>query len=426
MRVRVFIVVFTVLFSLAFSTLSLAQAVTAKPETAGFSSERLRYMGEVLQQETNKGAMPGIVVLIARDGKIVHYQAYGYLDPQKTKPMPKDARFRIASMTKPIVATTAMMMVERGKLALMDPISKYLPEFKDMKVEVPKADGSGYQIVPAARPITVQDLLRHTSGFTYGSGLPDARAGLREAYLKAHIEQIGGGITSDEMLKRLAAIPLLYQPGTTFEYSVSMDVMGLLLERISGKKLNVLVDEMVLQPLKMKDTTFTLPASLRSLVADPYDSDPLKNTDWWRSFPPYDSMEGRYFMGGAGLISTAADYLRFCQMILNGGQLDGVRLLSPKTVELMLSNHLVGMNNSPAPMTGPGYGFGLGFAVRLDTGMAVVPGDRGDANWSGAGGTTFTIDPKERLIGVFMAAAPTDRVSKRLLYKSLMYGAMIK
>ena len=221
------------------------------------------------------------MVLIARNGKIVHYEAYGFLDANKTKPMPKDARFRIASMTKPIVETAAMMMVEQGKFLLMDPISKYLPEFKNMMVEVKKVDGFGYELVPAARPITIQDLMRHTSGFTYGSGLDASRATIRDAYLKGRIEQIGGGISGDEMLKNLAKIPLVNQPGTTFEYSVSMDVMGLLLERISGKPLNILVNEMVLKPLKMNDTTFTLSRDKFPLVADPLDSDPLKATDWW-------------------------------------------------------------------------------------------------------------------------------------------------
>jgi len=413
------------MFSLAYPSLGFPQT-PVKPETAGFSTDRLQNIGKVLQQEIDKGSFPGVVMLIARNGKIVYYQAYGFLDANKTKPMPKDARFRVASMTKPIVATTAMMMAEQGKFSLLDPISKYLPEFKNMTVEVKKADGSGYELVPAARPITIQDLLRHTSGFTYGSSLDASRATLRDAYYKGRIEQIGGGIPGDEMLKNLAKIPLLNQPGTTFEYSVSMDVMGLLLERISGKPLDVLVSEMVLKPLKMNDTTFRLPRNQFALVADPLDSDPLKNTDWWRSFPPYEDMSGRYFMAGSGLISTAADYFRFCQMILNGGELDGVRLLSPKTVQLMLSNHLQGMAASPAPMTGPGYGFGLGFAIRLDDGMAVVPGSKGDANWSGAGGTTFTIDPKEHIVGVFMAAAPTDRVAKRLLFKELLYSAVVK
>jgi CubicO group peptidase (beta-lactamase class C family) len=415
-----------VMFSLAYPSPGFAEGPMVKPETVGFSSERLQRFGGVLQQEIERGSFPGAVVLIARNGKIVYYEAYGFLDANKTKPMPKDARFRIASMTKPIVETAAMMMVEQGKFLLLDPISKYLPEFKNMMVEVKKADGSGYELVPAARPITIQDLMRHTSGFTYGSGLDASRAAIKDAYLKGRIEQIGGGISGDEMLKNLAKIPLVNQPGTTFEYSVSMDVMGLLLERVAGKPLDTLVNEMVLKPLKMNDTTFRLSRDKFPLVADPLDADPLKRTDWWKSFPPFEDMTGRYLMAGSGLISTAADYYRFSQMILNGGELDGVRLLSPKTVELMLSNHLQGMASSPAPMTGPGYGFGLGFAVRLDTGMAVVPGSKGDANWSGAGGTTFTIDPKERIVGIFMAAAPTDRVAKRLLFKDLLYGAVVK
>ena len=412
--------------SLDYFSRGLAETPVARAEAVGFSSDRLHAMEERIQREINSGSLPGAVVLIARDGKVVLYQSYGFLDSNKTKPMPKDARFRIASMTKPIVATVAMMMVEQGGLSLMDPISKYMPEFNDMKVQVKKADGSGYEVVPATRLITVQDLMRHTSGFTYGSSLNDSRAEIRDAYYKGRIEQIGGGIPADEMLKNLARIPLVNQPGTTFEYSVSTDVMGLLLQSISGKPLDVLVDDMVLKPMKMNDTTFRLPPDKLPLLAEPLDSDPLKATAWWKSFPPYTDMNGRYFMAGSGLTSTAADYFRFCQMILNGGELEGVRLLSPKTVELMTSNHLQGMASSPAPMTGPGYGFGLGFAVRLEDGMAVVPGSKGDLNWSGAGGTTFTIDPKERIVGIFMAMSPTDRVPKRLLFKTLLYSAVIK
>jgi len=421
-------IVTLVILALAIPASMLAQGSKAvpivKPEMAGFSSDRLQNLGRVLQQEIDKGSYPGAVVLIARDGKIVHYQAYGFLDANKSKPMPKDARFRIASMTKPIIATSTMMMVEQGKFLLMDPISKYLPEFKSMTVEMKKADGSGYETVPAARPITIQDLLRHTSGFTYGGSLDASRTAAKAAYRK--IEQVDGGITGDEMLKELANTPLVHQPGTTFEYGVSMDVMGLLLERVSGKPLDVLINEMVLTPLRMSETTFRLSRDKFGLVADPLDSEPLKNTAWWRSFPPYEDMTGYYLMGGAGLISTAADYFRFCQMILNGGQLDGVRLLSPKTVQLMLSNHIRGMANSPASFTGPGYGYGLGFAVRLDTGMAVVPGSKGEVNWSGAGGTAFIIDPEERIIGIFMTAAPTDRTAKRLLFRDLLYAAVVK
>ncbi len=273
-------VLFLAMFSFVYPAASFAQGPVVKPESVGFSGERLQRFGVVLKQEIAKGSFPGAVVLIARDGKIVHYEAYGSLDPNKTKPMPKDARFRIASMTKPIVATAAMMMVEQGKFLLVDPISKYLPEFKNMMVSVKKADGSGYELVPAARPITIQDLMRHTSGFTYGSGLDASRAAIKDAYFKGRIEQIGGGISGDEMLKNLAKIPLVNQPGTTFEYSVSMDVMGLLLERVTGKPLDILVNEMVLKPLKMNDTTFRLsrdkfPVGRRSLGFRPSESDRL-------------------------------------------------------------------------------------------------------------------------------------------------------
>lgn len=413
------------LLSLAFAIQAEAQMPAAKPETLGFSSERLARIATALDEQIAKDALPGGVLLIAREGKIVHFQAYGYADARKSKPLARDAIFRIASMTKPIVTTTAMMLVEQGRFLLSDPIAKYLPEFTDMKVEAKKADGSGYEVVPAARPITIQDLMRHTSGFMYRGSLGPDRDGLRQAYAAADIEGQTSNIVGAEMLKRLAAIPLAHQPGTTFEYGVSVDVLGLLLERVTGKPLDKLVEEMVLTPLKMRDSTFRLPRAKFGRLADALDSDPLKASTWKWMRVTEDNGD-RYMMGGAGMVSTAVDYARFCQMIANGGELDGVRLLSPKTVALMTANHLQGMAGSTAPNTGPGYGFGLGFAVRLQEGMAVVPGNTGDVNWSGACGTTFTIDPKEKLVAVFMAQAPSTRFQMRFLFKDLVYGAMIK
>ena len=420
----------TVMFLLAsFCVLNaapaLAQPAQVKPESAGFSSDRLARIKAALDDQIAKDVIPGGVLLIARDGKIVHYQAYGFADAKKSKPLAKDAIFRIASMTKPIVTTTAMMLFEQGKFLLSDPIAKYLPEFKDMKVDAKKADGSGYEVVPAARPITIQDLMRHTSGFMYRGSLGPGRENLRKAYAEADIEGQTTNLSAKDMLSRLAQIPLAHQPGTTFEYSVSVDVLGLLIERITGKPLDKLVEEMVLTPLKMKDSTFRLPKEKFARLADGLDVDPLKASTWKWMRVTEDNGE-RYMMGGAGMVSTALDYSRFAQMILNGGELEGVRLLSPKTVALMTSNHLQGMAGSTTPNTGPGYGFGLGFAVRLTEGMAVVPGSTGDVNWSGACGTTFTIDPKEKLVAVFMAQAPSTRFQMRFLFKDLVYQAMIR
>ncbi len=412
----------------AFAPHAIAETVITKPESVGLSTERIQRIGDVMKQEVAKGAFPGAVVLIARDGKVVHFDAYGYLDGKKAKPMAKDAIFRIASMTKPIVTAAAMMMVEQGKFNLNDPISVYLPEFKDMKVEVQKKDAEGktsYEVVPANRPVLVQDLMRHTSGFTY-----DAFGARSENIAKAYKEaDIQGDLTAAEMIKRLAQIPLAFQPGTTFEYGVSVDVLGILMERVAGKGLDEILQEMILTPLKMKDTAFYVPPEKAARLADVYDSDPQKAGLLARIRVQDNPAGKRYFAGGSGLASTTEDYFRFSQMILNGGTLDGTRLLSKKTVEFMLSDHLMGAGASSLVLrvaAGPGYGFGLGFAVRLHEGFAWAPGSKGDAGWTGILGTTFTIDPKEKLVGVLMNQGPSSRGHTWFLFKDLLYGAVIE
>jgi len=396
----------------------------AAPETQGFSKERLGRIADVMKGEIEKGTIPGAITLIARGGKIVHYETHGFLDAAKTRPMRKEAIFRIASMTKPIVSAAAMMMVEQGRFKLNDPVGQYLPELKDMKVETKKADGA-VEDVAIARAITVQDLLRHTAGFTYSFGGQRSER-IKNLYLEADIETQKSDITSDEMIKRLAGISLVFQPATSFEYSVSIDVLGILMERVSGKPLDRLLDEMIFRPLKMKDTAFYVPPEKASRLADALDSDP--NKAWiWKWIRVTDNGAGkRYFNGGGGLVSTTEDYWRFAQMIVNGGELDGVRLLSKKTVEFMLSDHLVGMGGSAAGTTGPGYTFGLGFGVRKDDGFGWVPGSKGDAMWAGICGTSFTIDPREKLVGVFMAQGPTTRIHTRMLFKNLLYGAVVR
>jgi CubicO group peptidase (beta-lactamase class C family) len=410
------------------ATPAICQTKAVKPESVGLSSERIQRIGNVMKQEVANGSFPGAVVLIARDGKVAHFDAYGYVDGKKEKPMTKDAIFRIASMTKPIVTAAAMMMVEQGKFKLNDPIFTYLPEFKDMKVEVRKKDAEGktsYEIVPANQPILIQDLMRHTSGFTYG-----AFGARSENIAKAYEEaDIIGDITAAEMIKRLARIPLAFQPGTTFEYGVSTDVLGFLMERIAGKGLDEILEEMILTPLKMKDTAFSVPPEKAHRLADVFDTDPHK-AGLLTVIRVQDNPAGkRYFSAGAGLASTAEDYARFAQMILNGGTLDGVRLLSKKTVEFMLSDHLMGAGANSMILklaAGPGYGFGLGFAVRLQEGFAWTPGSKGDAGWTGAFGTIFTIDPKEKLVGVLMNQGPSSRVRSWFLFKNLLYGTVIQ
>jgi CubicO group peptidase (beta-lactamase class C family) len=326
--------------------------------------------------------------------------------------------FRLASMTKPIVTTAAMMLVEQGKLRLNDPLVRWMPELKNLKVEA-----SPGQDVDLTRPILVHDVMRHTAGFVYAGSTRSAR--IRQMYDDLNIESREVDISADEMIKNLGQIPLAHQPGTFWEYSIAVDVLGILLERITGKPLDEIVSSLLLKPLNMTDTAWWVPPTKTPRLAECLDSDPLK-ADMLKSYrQSYDPKGKCYFKGGAGLVGTAADYLRFAQMMCNFGTLDGKRYLSPKTVEFMLSNHTVGMGGSTIGTTGPGYGFGIGFGVRLDEGMGWTAGSRGDAMWAGAWGTSFWIDPKEKLVAVLMAQAPSHRVPNRMLYKNLVYGAMI-
>ena len=394
----------------------------------GFSRERLGRIGPVMREQVDRGMFPGAVTLIARRGRIIHFEAHGFRDAAKTQAMTRDTVFMLASMTKPIVSTAAVMLIEQGKMKLSDPIATWLTELKDMKVQVERRNADGTtttEDVALARPITVQDLLRHTAGFTYAGSVRSPR--LKQLLDDQNIEGRTANITGDEMLRRLAQIPLVHQPGTTFEYSISVDVLGLLLERVTGKRLDILVKEMILDPLDMRDTGWFVPEGRRSRLAEALDSDPAK-AGMWTSYRIFENPadHGQYFKGGAGMVSTAEDYFKFAQMILNGGTFEGRRLLSTKWVEFMLSNHTIGMGGSTAASTGPGYGFGLGFAVRLQDGFAVAPGSTGDAMWAGAWGTSFTIDPREGIVGILMAQGPSNRVHTRMLFKNLIYGAVVR
>lgn len=394
----------------------------------GMDRERLARIGPVMSQQVDRGMFPGAVTLIARGGRIVHFEAHGFRDAAKTVPMTRDTIFMLASMTKPIVSTAAVMLIEEGRMKLSDPITTWLPELRDMKVEVQRTNADGTtttEDVALARPITVQDLLRHTSGFSYAGSVRSSR--LKELYDSQNIEAREVSITGDEMLRRLGQIPLANQPGTAFEYSISVDVLGLLLERVTGKRLDVLIKEMLLDPLGMTESGWYVPEGRRARLAEALDADPLKAA-MLKSYRIFENPaeNGQYFKGGAGMVSTAEDYFKFAQMILNGGEFQGRRYLSRKWVEFMLSDHLVGMGGSTAASTGPGYGFGLGFAVRRQTGFAVAPGSTGDAMWAGAWGTSFTIDPTEQIVGILMAQGPSNRTHTRMLFKNLIYGAVVR
>ena len=384
----------------------------------GMSRARLARIGPSMKAQIDNNMFPGAVTLVARHGQIVHFEAHGYQDAAKSVPLKKDALFRLASMTKPIVTVAAMMLVEQGKMKLGDPIVNWLPELKDLKVETASGD------VAPARPIWVQDLMRHSAGFVYAGSTKSAR--IKEGYEKGNIEARETDITGDAMLKNLGQIPLAHQPGTFWEYSIAVDVLGLLVERVAGKPLDAVLQELLFAPLGMTDTAFWVAPQKTGRIAEALDTDKLK-ADMLKSYRIFANPAGvSYFKGGAGLVGTAADYIKFAQMVANGGEYQGKRYLSKKTVEFMLSEHTVGMGGTTFASTGPGYGFGLGFAVRTQEGMAWVPGSKGDAMWAGAWGTSFWIDPKEGLVGILMSQGPSTRVHSRMLYKSLVYGAMMR
>jgi CubicO group peptidase (beta-lactamase class C family) len=404
--------------AVAAQTVAQPAKPASRSETVGMARERLARIGPVMTEQVEKGIFPGAVTVVARRGTIVHYQAHGFLDAAKTRPMTKDAIFRLASMTKPVVAVAAMMLVERGAMKLNDPIATWLPELKDVKVETASGD------VALSRPIIVHDLMRHTAGFVYGASTKSAR--IKQMYDEANIEARESDITGDEMLKRLGQIPLAHQPGTVWEYSIATDVLGLLLERVAKKPLDRLLAEMLLEPLGMKDTAFWVPPAKVARLADALESDPLKER-LGKGYRILENPAGKcYLKGGAGLVGPTEDYLKFAQMVLNGGEYQGKRYLATKTADFMLSDHIVGMGGSTIGTTGPGYTFGLGFGVRLHDGLAWVPGSKGDAMWAGIWGTSFWIDPKEQLVGILMSQAPSQRIHTRMLYKNLVYGAMIR
>jgi len=392
------------------------------PEQAGFSAAGLARIDSYIKNEIDQNKIPGAIMMIQRKGKTAYLKSFGVRDPGTKEPMSPETIFRIYSMSKPITTVAAMMLVEEGKLQLDDPLSKYIPAFADVKVGVERKgeDGAmGLDLVPAKKPITIQDLMRHTSGLTYGffgEGL------VKKAYVDAHL--FAGDVDNAEFVQRLAKLPLVYQPGTTWDYSHSVDVLGRVIEVISGKSLYQFEKERLLDPLGMKETAFyvTDPAK-KSLVAEPFPNDRKIGNDAEMGDP---RVVQKWESGGGGMVSTIGDYSRFAQMILNGGTLDGKRYLSPKTIAYMGSNHIgpgSGVMPGPYYLPGPGFGFGLGFAVRTDAGVSANEGSVGEMNWSGAGGTTFWVDRQENMFVVFMAQTITQRGRIRVTLKNLVYGA---
>lgn len=395
----------------------------AKPAEVGLSAERLDQLTQVLGADTKKGVVPGTVLLIARHGKIAYFQSAGVLDPGTKKEMPLDAIFRIYSMSKAITTVSAMMLFEEGKFTLNEPIAKYLPQFARMKVGVEKTDSSGgkptLELVPARRPITIQDLMRHTSGITYGF-FGDTLA--KKEYVAAGLFK--KDYSNAEFADEIAKLPLSYQPGTTWDYSHSTDILGRLVEVVSGMSLYEFEKQRLLEPLGMKDTGFyvTDPAK-QPRIAEPYPNDRAIGIDAAFNDP---RVAAKWESGGGGMVSTATDYARFLQMMLNGGTLDGKRYLSPKTVAFMTSDHTEGIVPGPYYLPGPGYGFGLGFAVRKTAGNAPESGSVGDYTWNGVGGTHFWVDLKEDMLVVFMIQSPRQRQHYMSMIRDMVYASVVQ
>ncbi|MBV8192231.1 MAG: beta-lactamase family protein [Alphaproteobacteria bacterium] len=417
------------MLSVAASALAQGIPKAASPEEVGFVETRLKRLGERLNEGVKNNELPGAVVLIARNGKLVMFDSFGYRDKEAKVAMTNDTIFRIASMTKPIVSVAAMILVEEGKLTLADAVSRYIPAFADSKVAVPKKNPDGTEEItlePQERPMTVQDLMRHTSGLTYGT--PGTNQ-VKQSYLDMKVADRNQ--TLAEMADKLAKLALLYQPGTTWEYSMSTDLLGRVIEVASGMPLDRFIEERITKPLKMGDTGFEVGADKKARGAHPM-KEGAKN-----ELPPIPDVAEKYTWrsGGGGMVSTAADYARFLQMFANGGQLDGVRLISRKTIDLMTADALppdVKFDPGLEPAFGAllpsarfGQGFGLGFAVRTEQGRNPLPGSPGDYYWGGAYGTYFWHDPRERMYVVFMMQSPAARLRYRYLMRDLVYQALI-
>ncbi len=395
-----------------------------RPDALGVSSARLARIGQVLQQEIAEGRMPGAVVAIARRGKLIYHEAFGYLDKAAGTPMPKDAIFSIASMTKPLTGVATLILQEEGKLHLAEPALKYLPVLGKMRVaaDPAAADGVPIRTVPPRSPITIQDLMRHTAGMAYGW---EGKTPLYKLWPSSAAD-FAREFEPAEFLARLEALPLIDHPASVWVYSIANDVLGLLVEQVAKKSLAGLLDERLFRPLGMVDSGFVVPPEkvrryARALARDPETGQPLTVTD---STKPH-----RWACGGACAVSTAADYLRFAQMLLDRGRLGGARVLGRKSVELMTSDHLGGEIPMLAARTDPtrrGSGYGLTVSVRVQPGVSPFLGSVGEFGWGGAYGTQFWVDPREQLVVVLMAHTPgTQRVHFRQLIGSLVLQALV-
>ncbi len=412
MRIR------TLLLVLALASAAVAgELPRAAPAEVGLSQERLDRITAAMEEDVEQGHLAGAIGVVARKGKIAYWQTVGQADREARKALRDDAIFRIYSMTKPIVGVALMTLYEEGRFALRDPVKQHIPELGGLKVW---EDG---QEVPSKREMTVQDLMRHTAGMTYGA-FADSR--VDKMYVDANV--LGDNETIDGFIQKLAKLPLKHQPGSAWEYSVSVDVQGRLIEVLSGQDLATFLREKIFEPLDMPDTGFTVPSGKRARFVQLYrrtkDKTGLEPAPAGRSKRYFD-YESRWYSGGGGLVSTTRDYLRFCQMLLNGGVLDGHRVLGRKTLELMTADHTEGLPRASRVLR-PGYGFGLDFAVHIAPAESGLNGSVDEFNWGGLAGTIFWVDPAEELAGLYMIQMLPPRFEdsggqfKRLVYQAIV------
>jgi CubicO group peptidase (beta-lactamase class C family) len=385
----------------------------APSETLGFIAERLERLTDIMGRQVEEKKAPGVSMLIARHGKIAYRQSVGALRPGGPA-MTDDAIFRIYSMTKPIVSVAAMMLVEEGRLLITDPVSKYIPAFANAKVGIVNGDRLG--LAPLKRPITVQDLMRHTSGLTYGfTGVSPVQKLTRAANV------VNSNQTLAENVDAMAALPLMHQPGEVWEYSLSTDVLGRVVEIVEGASLGEVLRARLFGPLDMIDTAFFTPEAKFARRADPFSFDFMTAA----GIDARDVMTPPKFeSGGGGLMSTLSDYSRFAAMLSGGGALDGVRILSPRTLAFMASDHLDAKVDRSHFLLWPGHGFGLGFAVRTDPGKAPTAGSVGEFFWGGMMGTAFWVSPRDSLFAVIMVQTPEYREYFRMLFRNLVTAAI--
>jgi len=419
-------------FFILIASIASAQGIpqATNPEEVGLSKERLQKISAWLQTDVDKKVVPGAVVIILRKGKIAYYEAFGYRDREKNIPMTRDSIFRIASMTKPFTSLAIMMLAEEGKIYLPLPVSRYLPEFKDLKVGVEKKDpatGKAELVLETpSREMTVQDLLRHTSGLTYGIF---GKSMVKDRYNELKVADRDQ--TNAETVTKLSQLPLQYHPGTTWDYSMSTDVLARIVEVISGVEFDTFIVEKIAKPLKLTDTAFCVEEVERQArIAEPQ----INPATGQRPRVPDVTKKPKWFSGGGGMISTAHDYARFCLLFLNGGILDGVRLVSRKTIEHMTSNHVPPGYKSaspmqmqilwPSPSLETGQGFGLGFGINCEPERSPLPGSKGVYYWTGLYGTSFFVDPKEQLIAIMMNQAPAQMMPYQYRMRHYVYQAI--